>query len=52
MYLFPRDCPRILVWAKPETSQEDRRRLGDWRGFRLYRACLIGATAGRDHPPL
>jgi hypothetical protein len=32
MYLFPRDCPRILVWAKPETSEEDRRLLGDWRG--------------------
>lgn len=32
MYLFPRDCPRILVWAKPETSHEDRRLLGDWRG--------------------
>lgn len=32
MYLFPRDCPRILIWAKPETSDEDRRLLGDWRG--------------------
>jgi hypothetical protein len=32
MYLFPRDCPRILIWATPETSDEDRRLLGDWRG--------------------
>lgn len=32
MYLFPRDCPRILIWARPETSDEDRRLLGDWRG--------------------
>ncbi|EJJ30524.1 hypothetical protein PMI11_01145 [Rhizobium sp. CF142] len=32
MYLFPRDCPRILIWATPETLDEDRRLLGDWRG--------------------
>ncbi|MBX5164950.1 MULTISPECIES: DUF6886 family protein [unclassified Rhizobium] len=32
MYLFPRDCPRILIWAKPETPETERRRwLGDWR---------------------
>ncbi|MBB4234395.1 DUF6886 family protein [Rhizobium esperanzae] len=32
MYLFPRDCPRILIWATPETPQTERRRwLGDWR---------------------
>ena len=24
MYLFPRQCPRILLWAKPETKSEDR----------------------------
>lgn len=24
MYLFPRDCPRILLWPTPETSAEDR----------------------------
>lgn len=23
MYLFPRDCPRILLWSTPETTQED-----------------------------
>ncbi|MFB9951799.1 DUF6886 family protein [Rhizobium puerariae] len=33
MYLFPRDCPRILIWAKPDTVVGDRQRwLGDWRG--------------------
>lgn len=32
MYLFPRDCPRVLIWAKPDTSEDDRRLLGDWRG--------------------
>ena len=24
MYLFPRDCPRILLWPRPETTAEDR----------------------------
>lgn len=24
MYLFPRDCPRILIWPLPETTEEDR----------------------------
>lgn len=32
MYLFPRDCPRILLWAMPDTPEAERRRwLGDWR---------------------
>src|SRR5215472_18463871 len=34
MYLFPRDCPRILLWVKPETSDEDRAR---WFGDRTCR---------------
>lgn len=25
MYLFPRDCPRILVWPTAETTPKDRR---------------------------
>jgi hypothetical protein len=30
LYLFPRDCPRIVVWARPHTSSADRARwLGD-----------------------
>jgi len=24
MYLFPRECPRILLWATPQTSPADR----------------------------
>lgn len=24
MYLFPRDCPRILVWPRPQSTQADR----------------------------
>ncbi len=27
MYLFPRECPRILLWATPETKRED---YDDW----------------------
>ena len=34
MYLFPRDCPRILIWQTPETRDED---LGPWRGERSDR---------------
>lgn len=26
MYFFPRDCPRILVWALPVTTHADRER--------------------------
>ena len=32
MYLFPRDCPRILLGATPDTPEAERRCwLGDWR---------------------
>lgn len=34
MYLFPRDCPRILLWSTERTTAEDRRRWdvgGAWR---------------------
>ncbi|WP_091741854.1 DUF6886 family protein [Phenylobacterium immobile] len=24
MYLFPRECPRILIWATAQTTEEDR----------------------------
>src|SRR5690606_27909438 len=52
MYLFPRDCPRILVWPLATTTPQDRARLWDggnrrmiayieaaWRD-RFERACL------------
>ncbi|MGF6226803.1 hypothetical protein QFZ27_000758 [Inquilinus ginsengisoli] len=29
LYLFPRDCPRILAWATPQSSAADRKR---WLG--------------------
>ena len=25
MYLFPRECPRILLWPTPQTTDDDRR---------------------------
>jgi hypothetical protein len=32
LYLFPRDCPRILVWAHQTTTEADRRQwLGTYR---------------------
>jgi GNAT superfamily N-acetyltransferase len=35
MYLFPRDCPRVLVWPTPSTTEADR---AAWWGGR---ACAI-----------
>ncbi len=35
LYLFPRECPRILVWPTPRTSPEDRVR---WFGDNGRRA--------------
>jgi hypothetical protein len=35
LYLFPRDCPRIVIWPTPETSKADRER---WFGGKTYRA--------------
>jgi hypothetical protein len=26
MYLFPRDCPRVLIWPTPSTTPADRKR--------------------------
>jgi hypothetical protein len=34
LYLFPRDCPRILVWPGPRTTPRDRAR---WWGDRCAR---------------
>jgi hypothetical protein len=31
LYLFPRDCPRIVLWLSPRTTAEDRQR---WWGER------------------
>lgn len=34
LYLFPRDCPRILIWPGPQTTQQDR---ASWWGDRSAR---------------
>lgn len=34
MYLFPRDCPRILIWPTPDTTAED---MALWWGERTCR---------------
>ena len=46
MYLFPRDCPRILLWPLPTTTAEDRAR---WWGARTARmiACVEWAWLER-----
>jgi hypothetical protein len=41
-YLFPRDCPRIIVWPTPSTSETDRR---EWWGTRT---CAMIAYVERD----
>jgi hypothetical protein len=35
MYFFPRDCPRIMLWRKPRTTEADLDRW--WRGDRRRR---------------
>lgn len=35
LYLFPRECPRILVWPTPDTTPEEK---DIWFGRRNYRA--------------
>lgn len=35
LYLFPRDCPRILVWATPGTTAADRAAHGLGRQWRM-----------------
>ncbi|HEX8466908.1 MAG TPA: hypothetical protein VF620_03775 [Allosphingosinicella sp.] len=34
LYLFPRDCPRILIWPGPQTTPQDR---ASWWGDRSAR---------------
>ena len=37
MYLFPRDCPRVLIWPLPGSSQADR---DLWLGDAPMAACI------------
>ena len=45
LYLFPRDCPRILAWATPRSSEADRAR---WLGPGNPRAVAFVETAWID----
>ncbi len=45
LYLFPRDCPRILIWPGPRTSPRDR---GAWWGDRPARMAAYVEEAWRD----
>ncbi|MFE0758213.1 DUF6886 family protein [Inquilinus sp. NPDC058860] len=45
LYLFPRDCPRILAWATPRSSVADRTR---WLGPGEPRAVAFVETAWID----
>ncbi len=42
MYLFPRDCPRILLWPTPQTTGEDYNRF--WRGSQYEKLAYIEAA--------
>ncbi|OWJ64484.1 DUF6886 family protein [Inquilinus limosus] len=44
LYLFPRDCPRILAWATPRTSLADREA---WLGAARAAAFVETAWIGR-----
>jgi hypothetical protein len=45
LYLFPRDCPRILVWPGPRTTPRDR---AQWWGERSARMAAYVESAWRD----
>lgn len=41
LYLFPRECPRILIWPTPQTSDDDR---AAWMGDTQARAVAYVET--------
>jgi hypothetical protein len=45
LYLFPRDCPRILLWLKPDTTPHDR---AQWFGNRSCRMIAYIEEAWRE----
>jgi hypothetical protein len=45
LYLFPRDCPRILIWPGPRTTPEDR---AEWWGDRSARMVAHVEAPWRD----
>jgi hypothetical protein len=47
MYLFPRECPRILLWPKADSLQSDRDEW--WRGSRARMIAFIEAAWSKRH---
>lgn len=48
LYLFPRECPRIVIWPHDGSSQADREKwLGDLRPDMQAVACIESAWAHR-----
>jgi hypothetical protein len=48
LYLFPRDCPRILLWPTEATTAGDREHFwqgGDWRMIAYVEEAWLGAIA-------
>lgn len=45
LYLFPRDCPRILIWPGPRTTAKDR---ASWWGERSARMVAYVEEGWRD----
>lgn len=45
LYLFPRECPRILIWPGPRTTAKDR---AAWWGDRSARMVAHVEAAWRD----
>lgn len=45
LYLFPRECPRILIWPGPQTSPDDR---AQWWGARTCRMLAHVEEAWRE----
>jgi hypothetical protein len=48
MYLFPRDCPRILLWPTEATTDVDQERFwrgGDWRMVAYVEEAWLDAIA-------
>lgn len=49
MYTFPRECPRILLWATPRTTPQDRDRwLGEAQILALVEEAWMDRLAAAD----
>lgn len=46
LYYFPRDCPRVAFWKRPDSSEEDLQRFGLFKTVRMVIA-IEGAWLDR-----